>query len=137
MTDTPDDGLFDLPDGTPKPSPQTRAERRRQLIAARIQTGWHPLGRNIAAGYTVVSPDRRATIAPLVLEYLATPAGRTTAQPVHIRTLAEEHANPSTCRHLVWHKGKDGNVYCGCGVALAALQRRDADGNPDLFGGAA
>lgn len=45
---TAEAGLFDLPDDSPEPAGQTsRAERRRQLIAARIQAGWHPLGRNI------------------------------------------------------------------------------------------
>lgn len=94
--------------------------------------------RSAAAGYQVVEPGIRGTLTPLVLEYLATPAGRNTSAPIHIRTMAEEHANPATCRHLVWHAGKDGNTYCGCGVPLAALQRRDADDQqPDLFGGAA
>lgn len=93
--------------------------------------------RSAAAGYRAVEPGIRGTLEPLVLEYLASDAGRNTAQPVHIRTLAEEQTDPSTCRHLVWHKGKDGNTYCGCGVAIAALQQRDTDKQPDLFGGAA
>lgn len=94
--------------------------------------------RSAAAGYQVVEPGIRATIVPLVLEYLATPAGRNTSVPIHVRTMAEEQANPSTCRHLVWHKGKDGNVYCGCGVPLAALNQRSSnDAQLDLFGGAA